>query len=56
MRNEEQQVDISIFEGLNDLQAYEYLKWKYCEEVANEIKKIFEKITIIPWDLNQHIN
>lgn len=37
-RNEEENVDIWIFEDMDDIDAYNYIKGKYSEKLAEEVK------------------
>ena len=45
MRNPEQDIDLSLFEEMDDQEVFEYITWKYNEEVTEEVKKQVEKIT-----------
>jgi len=37
------EVDISLFDEMDDSEAYDYLRGKYSEVLANEVRALFEK-------------
>lgn len=45
MRNPEYEIDLSIFDDMDERQALDYVVGKYSEEVAEAIKNQVEKIT-----------
>lgn len=44
MRNPEQDIDLSLFEEMDDQEVFEYITWKYNEEVTEEIMNLVDKI------------
>lgn len=44
MRNPEYEIDLSIFEEMDEQEALNYVRGKYSEEVADAMKNQIEKI------------